>query len=266
MDVQKSAQVPVFNSFVYTARNGIFGSYGNSTFHFLNHHCTVFMLTALLFISIKSAQVFQFLHIITNPFYVLLIVSILLGMWWYFVLVFICISLMVSEVEHLFMCLLAIFTSSLEKHFLKSFSLFIHPVISKSLQPCKLQHLRLPGPSLSSRVCSNSCSLSWWCHPSISSSVAALSSGPQTFPPSGYFPMSRHFASGGQRIEASASPSVIPENIQGRCPLGLTGLTSCCPFALKSLLQHRSWKASVFWCSAFFLVQLSHPHMTIKKP
>ena len=85
MDVQKSVQVPVFNSFVYIARNGIFGSYGNSTFHFLNHHCTVFMLTALLFISIKSAQVFQFLHIITNPLYVLLIVSILLGMWWYFV-------------------------------------------------------------------------------------------------------------------------------------------------------------------------------------
>ena len=69
MNMQKSVQVPVFNSFVYIARNGIFGSYGSSTFHFLNYHCTVFMATALLFICINSAQVFQFFHIPTNPLY-----------------------------------------------------------------------------------------------------------------------------------------------------------------------------------------------------
>ena len=164
---------------------------------------------------------------------VLVIVSILLGMWCYFILIFICISLMVSEVEHLFMGLLAIFISSLQKHLLKSFLLFIHLVESKSLQS---QHLRLPCPSLSSGVCSNSCLLSWWCHPSSSSSFAPLLSCPQTFPASGYFPMSRLFASGGQRIEASVSASVIPENIQGRCPLGLTDLI----FLMSSCSQESS--------------------------
>ena len=94
--------------------------------------------------------------------------------------------------------------------------------VSKScptLQPHELQHARLPCPSLSPRVCSNSCLLSWWCHPTISSSITAFSC-PQCFPASGSFPVSRLFASGGQSIRASASASVLPMNIQGWFPLG----------------------------------------------
>ena len=75
-------------------------------------------------------------------------------------------------------------------------------------------------------VCSNSSPLSWWCHPTISFSVTPFSSCPQSFPASGSFPISQHFTSGGQNIGASASASVLPMNIQGWSPLGLTALTS----------------------------------------
>ena len=77
----------------------------------------------------------------------------------------------------------------------------------------------LPCPSLSPWVCSDPCPLSWWCHPSISSSVTPFSC-PQSFPASGSFPMSQLFASGGWNIRALASASVRPTNVQGRFPLG----------------------------------------------
>ena len=89
-----------------------------------------------------------------------------------------------------------------------------------------LQCSRLPCPSLSPRDFSNSCPLSWWCHPTISSSVAPFSSCRQSFPPSGSFPMSCLFASGGQSFGASVSASALPLNIQGWFPLGLIGLIS----------------------------------------
>ena len=95
-----------------------------------------------------------------------------------------------------------------------------------SLGPHGLQHARLPCPSLSPRVGSNSCPLSRWCHPTISSSVAPFSSCPRSSPASGSFHMSQFFASGGQSIGAAASASVLPMNIQGLFPLGLTGLVS----------------------------------------
>ena len=94
-------------------------------------------------------------------------------------------------------------------------SLFSRSVMSDSLRPHRLQHTRLPCPSRSPRVCSNSCPLNQWCHPTISSSVAPFSSCPQSFPASGSFPMSWLFSSGGQSIGASASASVLPVNIQG---------------------------------------------------
>ena len=91
-----------------------------------------------------------------------------------------------------------------------------------SFQPHRLQHARLPCPSLSPGICSNLWPLSWWCYLTISFSAAPFSY-PQSFPASGYFPMGWLFASGGQIIGASASTSVLPMNIQSLFPLELTG-------------------------------------------
>ena len=104
--------------------------------------------------------------------------------------------------------------------------LFSRSVMSDSLRPHGLQQARLPCPSLSPRACSNSCPLSQWCHPTISSSVVPFSSCLQSFPTSGSFPMSQLFTWGGQSIGASASASVLSMNIQGWFPLGLTSLIS----------------------------------------
>ena len=104
--------------------------------------------------------------------------------------------------------------------------LFSCQVMFDSLQPHGLQHARLPCPSLSPQACSNSYPLNQWYHPTISSSVAPFSSCPQSFPASGSFPVSKLFISGGQSIGASALASVLPMNIQGWFPLGLTGLVS----------------------------------------
>ena len=95
-----------------------------------------------------------------------------------------------------------------------------------TLRPHGLQHARLPCPSPTLKACTNSCPPSQWCHPTISSSVIPFSSCLQSFPASGSFPMSQFFASGGQSIEASASASVLPMNIQDWFPLGWTGLIS----------------------------------------
>ena len=92
--------------------------------------------------------------------------------------------------------------------------------------PMDCTHTRLPCSSLSPGVCSNSCPLSQWRHPTISSSVIPFSVCPQSLPASVSFPVSQLFASGGQSIGASASASVLPMNIQGWFPLGLTGLIS----------------------------------------
>ena len=90
-----------------------------------------------------------------------------------------------------------------------------------------LQHTRHPcPPSTVSWNCSNSCPLNQWYYQAISSAVSPTSSCPQSFPASGYFPVSRLFPSGGQSTVASASASVLPMNIQCWFPLGLTGLIS----------------------------------------
>ena len=135
--------------------------------------------------------------------------------------------------------------------------LFFSPsVVSDSLWPHGQQHARPHCPSPSPGVCSNSCPLSQWCHPTISSSVPAFSC-PQSFPASGSFQMSKFFTSGGQRIGASASASVFPMNIQGWFPLGWIGLvwSPAVQGTFRSLLQHHSLKASILQCSAsFFMV------------
>ena len=103
---------------------------------------------------------------------------------------------------------------------------FSHSVVSDSLQPLGLQHTRPPCPSPTPRVYSNSCPLSQWCHPTISSSVILFSSHLQSFPALGSFQMNKIFASGGQSIGVSASASVLPVNIQNLFPLGWTGWIS----------------------------------------
>ena len=125
-----------------------------------------------------------------------------------------------------------------------------------TLRPHDLQHTRLPCPSLSPGVCSNSCPLSRWCYPTISSSVAPLSSCPQSFPESRSFPMSWLFASGGQIIGSSAS--VLSMNIQGWFILGLTGLIS---LQFKGL--SRVFSSTTIWKNLFSLFSLLHYTLAI---
>ena len=136
--------------------------------------------------------------------------------------------------------------------FIDTLLLFSCSVMSDSLQPHGMQYTRLPCPSLSPGVCSNSCPLSWWCYPTISSSAAPFSSCLRSFPESGSLPVSRFFASGGHSIGVSASASVLPVNIQGWFPLGLTGLIS-----LQSNRFSRVFSSITIWKHQFFCAQLS---------
>ena len=128
------------------------------------------------------------------------------------------------------------------------------------------RHARLPCPSLSPRVCSNSCPFSWWYHPTISSSVTPFSSCPQSFPASGYFysESALHirwpkYWSFSLSISLSSEYSgLISFRIDSFDLLAVHG-------TLKSLLQHHNSKASILWHSGFFIVQLPHPYMTTGK-
>ena len=123
-----------------------------------------------------------------------------------------------------------------------------------------------PCSSPAAGLYSNSCSLSWWWHPTISFSIIPFCL--QSFPASGSFLMNQFFTSDGQRTGASASASVLPMNIQDWFPLAWTGRISL-QFkgekTLKSLLQHHCSKAYILRCSAFFIVKLSHSYMTTGK-
>ena len=129
---------------------------------------------------------------------------------------------------------------------------FSRSVVSNSLPPHGLQHARPPCPSSTPRVYSNSCSLSWWCHPSISSSVIPFFSYLQSFPESGSFQMSQLFSSGGQSIGVSASTSVLPVKIQDWFPLGWTGWIS-----LQSKGLSRVFSRTTVQKYQFFGTQLS---------
>ena len=143
---------------------------------------------------------------------------------------------------------------------------FSHSVVSDSSRTHGSQHARPPCPSPTPGVHSNSSPLSRWCHANISSSIIPCSSCLQSFPASRSFPMSQFFVSDGQSIGVSASTSVLPMNTQDSSPLGWTWLVLLAvQGTLKSLLQHHSSKASILWCSAFFIVQLSHTYMTTGK-
>ena len=138
--------------------------------------------------------------------------------------------------------------------------------MSDFLQSHGLQHIRPPCPSPTHRDYLNSCASSWWCHPTISSSVVPFSSCPQSFPASGSFQMSQLFTWRGQSI-GSFSFNISPSNehpglISFRMDwLDLLAVQG----TLKSLLQHHNSKASILWRSAFFTVQLSHSYMTTGK-
>ena len=124
--------------------------------------------------------------------------------------------------------------------------------MSDSLWPHEPQHTRPPCPSPVPRVHPNSCPLSRWYHPSISSSVVPFSSCPQLFPASGSFQMSELFTSDGQNIGVSASTSVLPMNTQDWCPLGWTGWI---PLQSKGL--SRVFSNTIVWKQQFFGTQPS---------
>ena len=139
---------------------------------------------------------------------------------------------------------------------------FSGSIVSNSLWHHGLQHARLPCPSPTPRASSNS-----WCHPTISSSVIPISSCLQSFPALGSFLMNQFFASGGQSI-GSFSFNISPSNEYS----GLISFRIDCfdllagQGTLKSLLQHHSSKASILWCSAFFMIQISIHTWLLEKP
>ena len=135
--------------------------------------------------------------------------------------------------------------------------------MSNSSWPHGLQHARPPCLSPTPRLYSNSCPLSWRCHPAISSSVVPFSHL-QSFSASKSFPVSQFFTSGGQSIGVSASTSVPPMNTQNWSSLGWTGWISLQSKGFSRVFNTSS-RASVLQCSAFFIVQLSHPYMTTGK-
>ena len=139
--------------------------------------------------------------------------------------------------------------------------------MSDSLWPHELQHARPPYPSPAPGVYPDSCPLSRWCHPTISSSVIPFSSCPQSFPASGSFQMSQVFTSGDQSIYWSFSFNINPSNEHpGLISFRMDWLDHLAvQGTLKSLLQHHSSKASILRHLAFFIVQLSHPYMTTGK-
>ena len=129
---------------------------------------------------------------------------------------------------------------------------FSHSVVSNFLQPNEPQHARPPCPSPTPGVHPNSSPLSWWCHPSISSSVVHFSSCPQSLPASGSFQMSQLFTSGGQSTGVAASTSVLPMNTQDWYLLGWTGWIS-----LQSKGLSRVFSNTTVQKHQFFSAQLS---------
>ena len=139
---------------------------------------------------------------------------------------------------------------------------FSRSVVSDSLQPREAQHAKPPCPSPAPRVHPSPCLLSQWCHPTISSSVVPFSCS-QSFPASGFFPVSQLFTSGGQSIGVSASTSVLPMNTQDWSALGCTGWISLQSKGLSRVFPTPQFKSINSSALSFLLVQLSqsiHDH------
>ena len=139
------------------------------------------------------------------------------------------------------------------------------PVVSDSLRPHGLQHARPPCSSPTPRVYSNSCPLSRWCHPAISSSVIPFFSCPQSLPASGSFPMSQLFASGSQNIGVSFSTSVFPMNTQDWYPLGWTSWISLQFKGLSRVFSNTTVQKHQFFGAQIFIVHLSIHSWPVEK-
>ena len=137
---------------------------------------------------------------------------------------------------------------------------FSHSVISNSWWPHEMQHTRPPCPSPTPEVYTNSCPLSRWCHPTVSSSVFPFSSCLQSFPASGSFQMSQVFASGGQSIGVWASTSVLPMNTQDWCPLGWAGWISLQSKGLSRVFSNTTVQKHQFFRAQLSLESNSHIH------
>ena len=144
---------------------------------------------------------------------------------------------------------------------------FSPSVVSNSLRPHESQHDRPPCPAPTPRVHSNSCPLSRWCHPAISSSVVPFSSCPQSLPASGSFPMSQLFTSGGQSIGVSALASVLPMNTQNWSHLEWTSWISLQSKGLSRVFSNNSVQKHQFFCAQLSSQYNSHIHTwPLEKP
>ena len=137
---------------------------------------------------------------------------------------------------------------------------FSRSVMSDSLRPHESQHTRPPCPSPIPGVYSNSCPLSHWCHPAISSSVVPFSSCPQSLPASGSFPVSQHFAWGGKSIGVSALASVLTINTQDWSPLGWTGWISLQTKGLSRVFSNTTVQKHQFFSPQLSSQSNSHIH------
>ena len=144
---------------------------------------------------------------------------------------------------------------------------FSRSVMSDSLRTQKLQHTRPPCPSPTPRVHSDSCPLSQWCHPAISSSVVPFSSCPQSLPALGSFPMSQLFTRGGQSTGLSASASLPPKNSQGWSPSEWTGWISLKSKGLLRVFSNTTVQRHQFFGTQLSLWSNSHIHTwLLEKP
>ena len=137
---------------------------------------------------------------------------------------------------------------------------FSFAIVSNSLRPRGLQHTRLPCPSSTAGAYSNSCPLSRWCHPTISSSVIPFSSCLQSFPSSGCFQMSQFFKSGGQSVGVSVSASFLPMNIQDWFPLEWTGWIYLKSKGLSRVFSNTTVQKHQFFGTQLSLYRNSHIH------
>ena len=143
--------------------------------------------------------------------------------------------------------------------------LFSCSVVPDSLWPHGLQHIGLPCPSPTSGAWSDLCPASWWCHPTISSSVIPFSSCLQSFLAWGSFSVSQFFASGAQSIGVSASTSVLPMNIQDWFPLGLTGWISLQSKGLSTIFFNTTVQKHQFFGAQLSLWSSSHIHAWLRQ-